>query len=100
MAKREPLCPLFKKPCIEHECNWYTHVQGMHPQTGQVIDQYGCAVTWVPILAIELSKTQRETGAAVESFRNETLRLHQESLSVQLRGAIPHFDDYKVPSGR
>ena len=28
---------------------------------------------WMPFLLIENSQKQRETGAAVESFRNETL---------------------------
>ena len=30
-----------------------------------------CAVKWIPMLLIENSQMQRQTGAAVESFRNE-----------------------------
>ncbi len=64
-------CPLWKAPCKRHECEWYTQVQGMHPQTGEQINKWGCAIAWMPMLTVENSKMQRETGAAVESFRNE-----------------------------
>ena len=56
------------------KCEWFTHVQGVNPQTGQEVDEWGCAVTWMPMLLIENSQQQRQTGAAVESFRNETVK--------------------------
>ena len=38
------------------------------------MDHWGCAVVWLPILTIENSQQQRQTGAAVESFRNEMVK--------------------------
>ncbi len=64
-------CPLLKAPCAEHSCRWYIQVQGNHPQTGETISKFGCAVEWLPVLMIENSQQQRQTGAAVESLRNE-----------------------------
>jgi hypothetical protein len=74
--KLEPgkFCPLIKKDCVGLQCSWFTLVRGNNPQTGQEIDEWGCAMTWLPVLLIENSQQQRQTGAAVESFRNEVVR--------------------------
>ena len=39
------------------------------------MDEWGCAVTWMPMLLIENSQQQRQTCGSVESFRNETVRV-------------------------
>jgi|TARA_B100000085_G_scaffold285367_1_gene321134 hypothetical protein len=82
--KEEPgnWCPLIKKDCVEHKCAWYMHIRGMDPNTGQEIDHWGCAVGWMPTLLIENSQQQRQTGAAVESFRNETIKENQKTRNV------------------
>ena len=67
-------CPLIGKDCIQTQCSWFTQVRGNDPQTGKEIDEWGCAVTWMPVLLIENSQMQRQTGAAVESARNESVR--------------------------
>ncbi|MEB0137987.1 MULTISPECIES: hypothetical protein [unclassified Undibacterium] len=54
-----------------HQCAWYTKLAGKHPSTGSDIDEYGCAVAWLPILLIENAHQQRSTAAAIASFRNE-----------------------------
>lgn len=66
----EKLCPLMQKACIEHQCKFYIMVQGKHPQTGADISHFDCTFAWLPILLIENSQQQRQTGAAVESLRN------------------------------
>jgi hypothetical protein len=67
------ICPLLKTACIEAQCMWWTQVRGTSPQGGE-IDYPDCAVRWLPVLLIEGAKVGRETGAAVESLRNETVR--------------------------
>lgn len=52
-------------------CLWFTQLRGMNPQTGQEIDQQGCAIAWLPVLLVENSQMQRQTAASVDSFRNE-----------------------------
>ena len=76
-------CPLIGEDCLGLKCSWFTQIRGTHPQTGQEIDEWGCAVTWVPTLLIENSQQQRQTGAAVESFRNETLSKISQTISMK-----------------
>ena len=78
-------CPLIKKDCIGLKCSWYTQMRGTNPNTGEPVDEWGCAVTWMPMLLIENSQQQRQTGAAVESFRNETVKANQENQSLYIQ---------------
>ena len=57
---------------------WYTKVSGTDPNTGDIVDDWSCAISWMPTLQIEMSNTNRQTGAAVESFRNETVKGQKE----------------------
>jgi hypothetical protein len=88
MKKNESgdFCPLIKKNCIGHKCSWYTHVRGMNPNTGEDVDHWSCAVTWMPMLTIENSQQQRQTGAAVESFRNEVVKANEENRQLYIEG--------------
>ena len=72
--EREHWCPLIGEECMKLKCEWFTQVRGTNPNTGEDVDEWGCAVTWLPMLLIENSQQQRQTGAAVESFRNETVK--------------------------
>ena len=65
------LCPLLREPCKELQCAWFTQLRGVNPNTGAPIDEWGCAVSWLPVLLIENAQQGRSTAAAVESFRNE-----------------------------
>ena len=81
-------CPLDGfKPCRQLECAWFMKVRGNNPNTGEEIDDYGCAIAWMPVLMIENSQQQRQTGAAVESFRNEMVKANDVSQQV-LRATI------------
>lgn len=77
-------CPLIKEDCKGIACNWFTQLRGVNPQTGQEVDEWGCAVTWLPMLLIENSQMQRQTGSAVESFRNEMVKANDTSRQVLL----------------
>ena len=90
--KLEPgkYCPLIKKDCIGLRCSWFMLVRGKNPQTGQDIDEWGCAVTWLPVLLIENSQQQRQTGAAVESFRNEVVKSAEDVAQRMLQSTEPN----------
>jgi len=77
--KSGDFCPLIKKDCIGLKCAWYTQVRGLNPNTGEEIDEWNCAVNWMPIMAIEIAQKSNQTGAAVESFRNEVVRANDEN---------------------
>jgi hypothetical protein len=82
--KPEDFCPLIKKKCIGLKCAWYTQVRGMNPNTGEMVDEWGCAVTWIPMLQIETSQQARQAGAAVESFRNEVVKSNAQNQQLYL----------------
>jgi len=77
-------CPLLKKDCIGLQCAWFTQVRGHNPNTGKEVDEWSCAIAWLPVLLIENSQQQRSTGAAVESFRNEMVKANECSHQVFL----------------
>ena len=72
--KTENFCPLLQKDCIQLKCAWFTQVQGQNPQTGKPIEEWACSITLLPLLLIENSQQQRQTGSAIESFRNESIK--------------------------
>lgn len=72
-------CPLGSK-CREvkdnkiYECAWFIKLSGTNPNTGEEMDEHGCAMAWMPVLLIENANTNRGQTAAIESFRNETIK--------------------------
>ena len=48
-------CPLIKKDCVGLKCAWFTKVVGYDMNTGKEVDEYQCAVAWLPMLLIENS---------------------------------------------
>jgi hypothetical protein len=76
-------------------------VRGNNPNTGEEIDDYGCSIAWLPVLMIENSQQQRQTGAAVESFRNEMVKANdvgQQVLMATLQQARPELKVIEVKS--
>lgn len=79
-------CPLNKfKPCKQTECAWFVHIRGVNPNTGEPVDEWNCAIAWGPILLLENAQQSRQTGAAVESFRNEIIKEQNQINSNQNR---------------
>lgn len=95
-------CPLDGfKPCRQLECAWFMKVRGSNPNTGEEIDDYGCSMAWLPVLMIENSQRQYQTGAAVESFRNEMVKANdtsQQVLMATLQQARPELKVIEVKS--
>lgn len=83
------MCPAtcFKKSCrsivAEHDCPKFVHIAGVDPNNGQEINKYGCVDSFLPMLLIENSQQQRQTAAAVESFRNEMVVQNDQALENQ-----------------
>jgi hypothetical protein len=78
-------CPLIQKDCIGLQCSWFTQIRGMNPNTGEPVDEWGCAITWLPMLTIENSQQQRSTASAVESFRNEVVDANQKNQQLYIQ---------------
>lgn len=82
-------CPLGSK-CEEikddtiHRCAWFITLAGQNPQTGESMDEKGCAMSWLPILLVENSRVSRGTSAAVESFRNEMVKSNEKTTELMI----------------
>ena len=93
-------CPLGSK-CEDikdnklHRCAWYTCVAGTNPQTGESVNDWKCAMTWLPILLIENANTNRGQSAAIESLRNETVNRQDMFLNLVNRSRLGLLDDYE-----
>lgn len=84
------------EPCVEDgailngelvKCRFWVTVMGSNPQTGETINNGDCAIAWMPVLLIENSKVNRETGAAVESMRNESVTSGQHITNALMQVA-------------
>lgn len=82
--KQGTYCPLIKKDCIELKCAWFVSLRGTDRNTGKDVDEYMCAMTSLPLLLCENSAVNRETGAAVESFRNEMVKTNNATNNLML----------------
>ena len=92
MEVRTAGCPLGAK-CeeirddIKYVCPWYTQIRGADPQSGADIDEWRCAIAWIPVLTIEGAQQGRQTGAAVESFRNEMSKQNNQLAAIMLHAS-------------
>jgi len=80
-------CPLIKKDCVGLQCAWFTQVRGTNPNTGEEVDDWACAVAWLPTLVIENANKQRQTAASVDALRNEV----DQTLSKTSRALLCAF---------
>lgn len=78
-ADEGAVCPFNQRDMSEvcHKCPMWIHVRGKHPQTGEELDDWRCSFAWMPYLMIENTLMQCQTGAAVESFRNEMVQANE-----------------------
>jgi hypothetical protein len=76
----------FTKKCLslvtKGTCKRWLQIQGKNPNTGEDINRSNCIDDWTPLLLMENSQMQRQTGAAVESFRNEMVQANGTNVEV------------------
>lgn len=90
-------CPLNNfEPCKELNCAWFMKVSGKDPQKDKEIEDWGCAVAWLPVMLVENARVSHQTGAAVESFRNEMVKANDASNKLLLAAATYTNPDLKV----
>jgi len=81
-------CPLNNfEPCKQLDCAWFIEIHGTHPNTGEALKDWGCAMSMMPMMLIENARQQHSTAAAVESFRNEMVKANETSQKVLLAAA-------------
>lgn len=83
-ADEGQFCPFNGKDTstVCHKCPLWIQVRGKNPQTDSEVDHWACSFAWMPMLLIENSQMQRQTGASVDSFRNEMVKSNQATLML------------------
>lgn len=82
-------CPLGNK-CEEirnnklHRCAWFTELKGRNPQTGELMDEKACAISWMPIMQVEVAQANRGTSEAVVSLREESIKRQDAALQIAM----------------
>ena len=69
------------KPVI-YRCPWYVQVRGFDTNTGAEVDNWMCAIAWMPTLIINTANESRKGVAATESFRNEMVKQGAQTQQV------------------
>jgi hypothetical protein len=84
-AKGTEMCPLWKRKMklVCHNCSWWTHLRGKHPQGEEILDQWGCAIAWMPMLMVENSQMQRQTGASVDKVASVMYQAAVDSTALR-----------------
>jgi len=73
-------CPLNGfEPCKQLDCAWFVQMRGTDPNSGKEVDEYSCSMAWLPMLLVENAMQSRQSGAAIESFRNEMVKANNSS---------------------
>lgn len=96
-------CPLNGKLCVDGtredfpknevgglvKCRWWQHLAGKDPQSEKMVDQYDCAIAWLPTVGIEGAQMSRQTGASVDKVSNEVraVKANLNVLSQSIRAA-------------
>lgn len=90
----------FKTKCrdlvVSGKCNRWIQVQGHNPNTGEAVNRHNCIDNWMPMLLIENSQMQRQTGAAVESLRNEWIKIHGSLVEAILHLSHERSNDTRL----
>lgn len=70
------ICPTFKQAMSEccPTCVKWRKIRGAHPLTGEELDGFQCSDVLTALALFEVGKEIRQTGAAIESTRNEVVR--------------------------
>lgn len=81
-------------PCQGHDCIHYEWIELEHPQTGEVIKDWGCVFTHIALTGKDHARRTHELGAAIESFRNEVVDQHNRFSTgvASLIANDPHSD--------
>jgi hypothetical protein len=84
-------CPAtgFARTCFDVvtncKCPKFVCIRGKEPQTGADVDQWGCVDGFLPMLLLAGAQASRQTGAAVESFRNEVVKAEKDKQALLAR---------------
>lgn len=74
---------------IKHKCQQWVQLQGLHPQTGEQINEWGCADKFKCMLEIKTQQLVNELIGSVQSLRNETVRIYDQAAIERVTQLLP-----------
>jgi hypothetical protein len=83
-------CPMgrqceYIKDNVMHRCHWFTKLVGKNPQGEDFIEEWKCAVTWLPFMMVEIAQTNRGQTQATCSMRDEVVNRFDVFNGIALR---------------
>lgn len=74
--------PKKDRGCIEHRCQFFTNLVGTHPNTGEQVNEWGCAIAWLPVLLVENASKIRQATASIDKTATEVSKQHASLLGM------------------
>lgn len=81
----KPGCPILNGPCVEKGCKFWSKLATQFQ--GKTEETWECVVLMVPFLILENSKMVARNGAAIESLRDEEIRVGQQVINALLEAS-------------
>ena len=75
-------CPFIGKKCVEAKCRFWTHLLGKNPQGEGVVDKFGCAIEFLPILLVENAQMIRQAAASTDKVANQVQKSRAEFIGA------------------
>ena len=76
------MSPVVQKECVESKCRFWTHLLGKNPQGEGVIDKFGCAIEFLPILLVENAQMIRQAAASTDKVANQVQKSRAEFIGA------------------
>lgn len=85
-ADEGDICPFHKKDVslVCHKCPLYHQIRGVDRNTGQEVDHWICSIAALVPLMIENTARNVETGASIDRFNNDMVKMNEASNLIQL----------------
>lgn len=73
------------------QCRWWTHLLGKDPQSKKEVDQWDCAVAWLPITTTETAQMANQAGASMDKVANQVNEVggRMQQLAMVMQGVKP-----------
>ena len=65
---------------VIYRCGWYTKVKGTDSNSGDEVEEWRCAMNWLPALIIENSGNVRLGVASMDKVANEVVKTREATI--------------------
>lgn len=98
-ADKGSTCPFLNKDCstVCHKCPLWVRIQGKNPQSEEMMDVWRCSFALLPMMMVENAQMQRQTTAAVETFRNGMISGVIGAVNAAAEGAALRMENNPRP---